>query len=363
MLLNLDRVTVIDQAANAVRKGILAGYWQERLPGERRLCKELQVGRNTLRAALGQLQSDGLIEIIPGQRTRILQKVEKPSDQSQLKVGLLSPGPIELLFPRQILWIDKLRSRLAGEGHLLKSYHGQQFFQRDPGNAILRLIRQESCSCWILVSSSKAIQEWFESNSVPCLVAGTCHHGIDLPFVDIDYQALCRHAATTLLRLGHRQIAYLTPPPRLAGDIHSEKGFLEGINTRKPDSTAHGEILHVELSPGQIVNAVTRLIKRNNRPSALLVHNALQYLSVFSVLAQTGLRIPGDISLICRESENFLQFLDPVPARYTHDPVEFAKKLSRIIGKLTTQSPILQKSNLLMPEYVDAASVSSYNGQ
>lgn len=363
MPLNLDRVTVIDQATNAVRKGILSGYWQEWLPGERRLCKELQVGRNTLRAALGRLKSDGLIDIIPDQGTRILQKVQRPSGQSQLKVGLLSPGPIEVLFPRQILWIDRLRSQLAGDGHILKFYHGQQFFQSDPGNAIQRLIRRVSCSCWILVSSSKAIQQLFESNNIPCLVAGTCHQGVDLPYVDIDYQALCRHAATTFLRLGHRQIAYLAPPPRLAGDLHSEKGFLEGISASKSDSTAVGEILHIELSPEKIANTVRRLIKRKTRPSALLIHNALQYLSVFSALAQAGLRIPGDISLICRESENFLRFLDPVPARYTHDPVEFAKKLSRIIGKLTSQSPIPQKSNLLMPEYVDGGSASQYNGE
>ena len=295
------------------------------------------------------------MDIIPGQGTRLAKSVPPQREPIQLTVGLLSPGPIEVLFPRQILWVDKLRSRLAGTGYILKSHHGQHYFQGDPSKAIHRLVEREACSCWLLVSSSKEIQDWFEGYEVPCLVAGSCHTGVDLPFVDIDYQALCRHAATTLLRSGHRHIAYLSPTPVLAGDLFSEKGFNEGIAT---SPAANGEIIHLELSTDRIAHTVNRLIRRRNRPSALLVHNALQFLTVFSVLTKAGLAIPDDISLICRESETFLSYMDPVPCRYSHDPAKFAEKLAGIIAKLTSGTPVQTKANLIMPDYHEGGSIN-----
>ena len=100
-------------------------------------------------------------------------------------------------------------------------------------------------------------------------------------------------------------------------------------------------------------------MSRKDPPTALLVHNAFQYLTLFSTLTQMNLRIPADVSLICRESENFLPYLKPTPSSYSHNPLLFADKLSRIADKLMMDSHVLTKSILLMPDFVKGDSIAS----
>jgi GntR family transcriptional repressor for pyruvate dehydrogenase complex len=63
-----ERVRSFDDVVEQLREAIYSGRIRpgERLPGERRLCEELGVGRPTLREALRSLEAVGLIEVRPG---------------------------------------------------------------------------------------------------------------------------------------------------------------------------------------------------------------------------------------------------------------------------------------------------------
>lgn len=354
--MRMERLSVIDQVALALRQGILGGEWQEWLPGERRLCADLRVGRNTLRSALRGLEKDGLLQVVPGQGARILGQTVRPKPRRESSIGLLTPGPLELLFPRQVLWIDGLRGQLAERGCLLKVLHGQHTLRSNPETALQRLVEQESCGCWILVFSSRAAQRWFEEKKIPCLIAGSCHEGVNLPYVDIDYRALCRHAVTTLLRLGHQRVAYMTTAPEAAGDLYSEEGFWEGLKSFSGKRAAEGRIIHHGSRVQSIAHATRRLLRGPTAPTAILLNNSSNYLTVFSTLSQMGLKVPDDVSLVCRDSETFLSSLYPAPACYFQDPHQFATKVTRIAEKLLQHGAVETGSVKLMPEFIRGAS-------
>jgi DNA-binding FadR family transcriptional regulator len=61
-------VRSFDEVVEQLREAIYSGRIRpgERLPGERRLCAELGVGRPTLREALRSLEAVGIIEVRPG---------------------------------------------------------------------------------------------------------------------------------------------------------------------------------------------------------------------------------------------------------------------------------------------------------
>jgi len=116
MQLRLQRSSLIDQVCAALREGLRAGAGPEWLPGERRLCAELGVGRNSLRAGLRRLAAEGVVAIVPGQGTRRLARVRAAAVAPARVVTLLSPVRLEQLRPQQGLWIDAYRGMLAACG-------------------------------------------------------------------------------------------------------------------------------------------------------------------------------------------------------------------------------------------------------
>jgi DNA-binding LacI/PurR family transcriptional regulator len=71
------------------------------------------------------------------------------------------------------------------------------------------------------------------------------------------------------------------------------------------------------------------------------------------MLLQLGKAIPRDVSMICRDHDTFLSFLEPTPTYYGDDPQLFAKKLIRVLSA-TIESR--EASNLrvnLFPELIN----------
>ncbi|PHX73263.1 MAG: hypothetical protein CK548_02035 [Opitutia bacterium] len=351
--------TVASQLAVQLRAELEKNTWRDWLPSERVLSRTLQASRNTVRAALEQLKSDGLIEAVRGLGNRVVGKAKSPSLQDQTKtVGVLIPEPIGRLRPLIALWIDELKDLLIEEGYRLRIHEGRQYFQTNPARALERLIGQHPHSAWVLTLSSEAMQRWFARRGAPCLVAGSTYPGVTLPHYDLDYRAICRHAAGVLLRLGHRRLALLNRESRRAGDVDSERGFLEGLRqSTHTDATA--DIAYHRDDVESVARALRSLLDRTNPPTALVVSNSYAYLSTASLLAQGGLRVPRDISLISRDDDPFLASLVPEPARYRVDPHTFAKKIVGALLQMLNRSPALRSPAPLLPKFTAGGSTAS----
>jgi LacI family transcriptional regulator len=353
------RPSLVAQTAAALQAQIGSATWREWLPGERNLCEMLQISRSTLRAALKQLQRDGVIRAEHGAGNRIVAADVAPRNACPAPaegVALLSAAPVEQLRPTQALWIDELRAMLSERGCRLRVFHGRQYFRGDPTPALAALVRQNRHRCWILTRSNEAVQRWFMESRTPCVVAGTTYPGIALPFRDLDHRAVCRHAASALLRLGHRRIALITHRDRCAGDLESELGFLEGA---KPLGGGAAQIVAVDSDTQEVGHAVRRLMETRARPTALLVANAYHYLTVTTRLAQLGWRVPRDVSVISREDDPYLSFVLPTPARYAGNPHRFAKMLLRPVLQVMEGAAMGGAHARLMPEFVAGESIAA----
>jgi LacI family transcriptional regulator len=204
--------------------------------------------------------------------------------------------------------------------------------------------------------SSDACQQWFAERNVPCLVAGSCHAGIDLPFRDLDHRAMCRHAAGVLLGLGHRKLAFVAQKGHLAGDLESEAGFVDAVRA-SPHADASAIICRHDGTAADITQSLKRLTLHPPVPSALLVANAYHYLTIVSSLAELGQRVPKDVSVISRDEDTFLSFLVPEPARYVASPRAFARTLLQPVLELLEGSAVSQRAVRLMPRFVRGASI------
>jgi LacI family transcriptional regulator len=354
-----QRQFLAGQTAAVLRDEIAQGTWREWLPSERALCEQLQVSRNTLRAALGQLQRDGLVRAEHGAGNRILAAPGPVAPVRRSRdVGLLSPEPLEHLRPTQTLWIDELRALLAERECRLHVFHGRQYFRASPAVALQRLVAKHAHGAWILTLSNEAIQRWFAERGVPCVVAGSVHAGLPLASRDLDHRAMCRHAAGVLLGLGHRRLALVIAQSRLAGDLESEAGFDEGMRGTKQAGAEAAVCRHDGTVPG-ITNALRRLFERESPPTALVVANAYHYLTVVSRLAQMGRRVPQDVAVVSRDEDPFLSFLVPSPARYVVNPRAMARALLEPVLALSEGRAVAKPTVRLMPAFVRGESVAA----
>lgn len=317
------------QVAARIRTEIQKGSWGGWLPGERALTKTLQTSRKTLRKALVHLQRDGAIRTRHGLGHEIIGQPKSapvtavaPDDS----VGLLTPESLENLRPYTALWVDELRALLIENGVRLATFSGHRFFTGRPEKALARLVEQNPQRCWVVAHSNKHIQQWFHEHRVSCIIAGSSHPGLPLPNVDLDFFAICRHAAGAMLRLGHRRMALFTKQSERAGDLESERGFEDGVR-RSPHREVDPVIVRHDGTVDGAYRALGRLFNATAAPTAVLVAQSPFYLTTIAFLAERGLRVPKDVSLISRDDDRFLTYLKPAPARYACNPNTYAKRL------------------------------------
>lgn len=352
-----QRSSLVSETLRVLREAIAHGRWQGELPGERRLCEEWHISRPTLRAALTALAAEGWVSIAQGKPTRVCQQQVPASPATAqpqtLTVGLLSPEPLHAMPPFVLLWVDELRSQLASEGHLLQVHVGRAWSGgKNPARALQTLTTTVPATAWVLYRSTEAMQQWFEQRQIPCVVVGSVFKGLNLPSVDRDHRAVCRHAVGLMAARGHQRLALLIQEPQYAGDRESEAGFAEGIQAAAAARGVTGHIQRHDGSREGLLKALDRLISARQRPQALLIARTSSALTVCTALLQRGLRIPQDISLICRDDDVFLDETLPQIARYSITAGTFAKRIFRLV-----RQPGAKGETKVMPEFVKRESL------
>jgi DNA-binding LacI/PurR family transcriptional regulator len=341
------------EAANHLRQRLLSCAWPRLLPGEVELARQLQVGRNTLRAALAQLQIEGLLKTQKGRRREVTGHLTPQEDARRQVAVLLLAMPYHGLASSTLLWMEALRLRLQGAGWTLRIQVEGAAYRRAPGRVLDRLLAEEPGAVWVLYRSTTTMQQWFEKQGGRSVIAGTRHVGSALPQVDMDYRAASRHAAARLTALGHKHLVILAPRAQLAGDSESIAGFREGAGAAKVEVITHNDTVD------GVVATLRQMSKQRPSPTGLLVLRAEHCATCLTWLLQQGVSIPGQMSVISRDDDPFLQHLHPEPTRYRRSAEIYAKKLARLITTCGDASPLAAAAPLLMPDFVKGGTLGA----
>lgn len=347
------------QVAAHLRNEIVRGVWNEWLPSERMLTETLQVSRKTLRKALEQLEREGLIKVTHGVGHRVLPRAgPEPARAAETgEVGLLMPEPLEHVRPYTAMWINHLKTYLGEHDVRLHVCGSRRCFGSEPSRALERLVSAQPSRCWLLAHSTLAVQRWFERRDLPCVIAGSAHTQVRIPDVDLDHAAVNRHAAGILLATGHRRVVFLTERSGRAGDVASEAAFTSAVReSQHPD--ARPLLVHHDGTVTGITKVIDRLLRQRDRPTAVLASNSAGYLTAYCVLAQRGLRVPDDISLVSRGDDPFFAFMVPPPTRYACSPAMFAHKLLKPVLQVCRGETASPRHTRIMPTYTRGATLA-----
>lgn len=348
------RNSLVLECVRVMQVRIESGEWPEALPGERRLAEMLQVGRDTIRLALQQLEREGVLAPADaGSRRRIVGKISKRiTTEKSLKIGLLAHRRLEQLPQPMLLEIDRIRDALADKGGSLEVFAPGWYEQRNPEKRLAGLIHEERCVSWILLRSSAAVQGWFMKHRISGLIRGYPHPGVDMPHLDVDWEATARHAAGQLWRMGHRRVIVLTPSESLMGVQAAVRGVM---SLGEPDFEA--TVVVEDGTTASVCRMLGRALNFKHKPTAVIATRPRQAATALSWLASEGVRVPDDLSLITLAWEPFLDHLVPEISGYRVDPEAVAKMVVRRLERLAHGDPSPGGNTWITPVVVKGKSV------
>ncbi len=127
--------TAEDRATSVIRDAVIAGLFQpnERLPQDR-LAKLLDVSRMPIRAALRQLESEGLVQLLPHRGAVVTSlSAEELSDLYEIRVlieAFALRKTVMAISPEQLAELGDLADQLEGAGPDLCFVPGSTFINR-----------------------------------------------------------------------------------------------------------------------------------------------------------------------------------------------------------------------------------------
>ena len=351
----LNRNSLTQEAYKALVQGVQEGLWHDYLPGERGLSEKLGISRLTLRAALRRMEDEGILEVTPGRRRRIRMSIGRtPAPTRRAAIAYLCPEPRLELPGYDFRATSLIESDLHRHEAEFQVVCRPSVFSRSPEIALQNLVQEYAVDCWILQRSTIKTQKWFEINNVPVVLAGSAFAGVQLPHVDLDNAAVCRHAVGRLVATGRRQLCYLADDVIRAGDLRSQEGFLNGL-LAAPD--ADGRIVLTAGTTEAVRQKVSALMASVHPPDGFLVDRSRQAYTVLGHILQSGLKVPGDVSIICRTESVDFPAMVPSIAHYSRNLGNVAKRIAELALKCARGEPVERTGHLLFPDFIPGESL------
>lgn len=292
----------------------------EKLPSVQELCDIHQASRPTVIKALRQLREDGLIIARRGlgmfANPRALDKrygrdVGKPKGV----VGLLaSMGTHSYYATYNLNLLNGLSSVLANGGYHLQFVN----LVHQGADALdeLRLLKLNGLLWLWTGDAALPTINAIDASDIPLVTVAHHEKYYSKNFVGMSFRDNGHFSAEHLLELGHRDIVYLCLPGHNCGGLE-----LEGMRAAFIDRGLAPELLRV-IPCGDDPTAKLEALFDLRIPFTAVISPTEYYHQLMDILAQHGVDVPGDCSVITNEELLTQSLKEPTPSRTAYPLVE-----------------------------------------
>lgn len=282
--------TIYNEILRRIRHGVFRPG--EKLPGEIVFAQELGVSRVTLRTALKQLVSEGIVESYGRSGNYVSMAV--PGKRFLLLIG----GSTEQLGIVEQYLSSLLRQNLADAGHQLELLTVNALENVSPAewNAMLAESRIEGAFLGAnYTPEDSAMLHLFNHTAVPVIAVHGCENGdiYHFPQVTGSGKECFMDGVRYLASLGHRRVCTIFAENNTRGillDIYREFLQCNGL------SDDPGLIMRLSLSETKA--AVRRQLLGPEPPTAFMCFCDARAMQVYAAARELGMRIPGQVSVM-----------------------------------------------------------------
>lgn len=345
-------IAIADQVAAHLQAEISRGRWSGDLPGRNQLAAELGINPKTVEAALRLLETAGVvIGQGAGKRRRVASG--QAGTPRRLRIGWLFD---ERETGHQPDYLVALQHLLNEDGHTVVHAPKTMADLKFDVGRIAELVRSTQAEAWLIAAGSRPVLEWFAAQPTPAFALFGQRAGLKLPAVGPDKPPAMATATRHLLDLGHRRIALLVRRVRrVPAPGPPEQAFLD-------------ELLAGGVKPGRFnlpdwedsVDGLNRLLEsmfQVTPPTALIVDEAAYYVAVLQFLARRGVRVPGQVSLICTDDDLAFAYCEPPVSRIVWDSRPIVRRIREWAGNVSRHRPDFRQS-LTPAEFVPGGTIA-----
>jgi hypothetical protein len=298
--------------ADLIEQSVLKGEWAHIMPGHRVLMKQYGVSARTTLAAIEILQQRGVISPARKGARRSIQSNYRPAGEGTKHLllinnkGSLSGEDLRLREAYSAAWEE-------GGGKVITRQFDFARYRR-PSSLLANAVANYAVDAFLLhvppIQWTKAA-----ASLRPVFLSGGQWSGVAVTGVGYDLGIAMTEWIIKLRKIGHERIfiPLSVPGQEFAAYVRDCIAKEWGLRSDSPILNDFCPIMN-ERIPEAWQHCWQRAFAMI-RPTAVIVTDDLIYLSLSGYCARHGLRIPGDVSIVCLESTEHLEWCDPEPTR------------------------------------------------
>lgn len=317
------------QLLNELRHLILSGKAEpgSRLPSESEFQRGLEISRSTIRQALNNAETEGLIERVPGKGSFVRLTPMEQSTKNKL-IGYIT-FDFHSEFQGQLL---------SGAESVIRKNGYRMLFCNSNGNVdeedklLDQLVSDKVLGIlmWPAYSSntSRRLFQLADQQQVPIVLMDRTFEELNNDYIISDNFKGAYEAVNYLISLGHTQIVFLSRPIlKLLPIAERLRGYRQAMidNGLRPldpwivgaAEKESGYSLQLNGTVNREIEQIEDMLKSKNRPTAIFSMNDLMALEVSKAAKLVGLTIPSDISIIGFDDMDIVSYFD-IPLTTVH---------------------------------------------
>lgn len=231
--------------------------------------------------------------------------------------------------------------------------------ENDPkkGSDLIRMLSQRQVDGYLITPTQgmeKDIRELSAANK-PLVLIDSYFPKINVPYVLVDNQAGIHEGMQHLFKQGYKKIGFVTIDLDLIQMKHREDAYLDALKQKKI-AVNRSFILKVPYNSGKeaVIQAISNFIKRSKGLDAIFF--GANYLGIAGLesIRLAGLRIPGDIGMICFDDDDLFRLYPPGITSIQQPVEEIAKTAIQLLMTQIANGKInIRKSQLqLAPNFI-----------
>jgi LacI family transcriptional regulator len=191
----------------------------------------------------------------------------------------------------------------------------------------------------------------FEDLAIPLVMLDREIPGFPVDSIQVDNALGGRQATDHLTGLGHRRIACIAGPPRVSPSGDRVLGYRQALEAaglpHDPDL-----ILFGDFTPPSGRACTQALLRLPDPPTAIFAGNDLMAFGALNALAEAGLSVPGDVSVVGFDDIQLASFFNPPLTTVAQPRQEMGRRAVEILlermrdRSLPHRRPVLMETTL-----------------